>query len=323
LEVDIVKAVPFAVLSIVFLAACDLKPPVATRAFTSGTGPVAEGLVYYLPRSLIRVRFSSNGLEILGEERVMDPRAKLVLETRPRAASRDDFDFTVAQGLLETATVDSEDQIPTIVDTALRGVRSAVRGEGNFARADRTETEEVVEFVFDPFDRSVVLPDGFEIDDVFPLDRTLPDRLARGYSRTGACVGEGRVCSGVETLVRVRVTGPGGEQVEQWIPVVDPTLAVAARLERNACADTKNSLTFTKGVVSRYDVTKPSELAECLSIPLDILSAIIAAPVDAITGRTARLEAERALLAERAEVLEQQKAVVDAQAALLEAQSAE
>ena len=108
------KAVHFAVLSIVFLAACDLKPPVTTRAFTSGTGPVAEGIVYYLPRSLVRVRFSSSGLEILGEERVMDPRAKLVLETRPRAASRDDFDFTVAQGLLETATVDSEDQIPAI-----------------------------------------------------------------------------------------------------------------------------------------------------------------------------------------------------------------
>ena len=179
----------------------------------------------------------------------MDPRAKLVLETRPRAASRDDFDFTVAQGLLETATVDSEDQIPTIVDTALRGVRSAVRGETNLALA-RTETEEVVEFVFDPFDRSVVLPDGFEIDDVFALDPTLPDRLARGYSRTSACIGAGRVCSGVETLVRVRVTGPGGEQVEQWIPVVDPTLAVAARLERNACADTKNSLTFKIGRAS-------------------------------------------------------------------------
>lgn len=306
-------------LTFVTLTACDLSPPIATREHSANGATVIKGLIYHLPLSLIRVQSSEKTLSVFPAESIADPNARLVLDGRPRAGSKDDFDFTIQKGLLTSVKVDSLDQTPSIVNAALRGAQSAVRGEGVQPLAEREGGQDVVEFVFDPFDPNFGKPEGFKVD-VEYLDPTLAARLERARPRTAGCMGEGRVCSGVETLVQVTVTDPKGTMVEHWMSVIDPTLTFAAKVERHACVNTTNALTITNGVVTQFDITKPSQVAGCLSIPLDVVSAIIAAPVDAITGRTARLTAEQQLLAQRAALLAQQKSVLDAEAALLAAQ---
>ena len=76
-------------------------------------------------------------------------------------------------------------------------------------------------------------------------------------------------------------------------------------MNRSACAKAENAITFQDGIMTKYDVTRPSAVASCLSIPLNVLHAIISAPVDAITGRTARYKAETALLTSEIALLEE------------------
>lgn len=302
------------------LPACDLSPPLATRAYQVGETISGRGIVYHLPRSLIRVQSTDKSLDILAPQVRADPDARLVLEGRPRGGSSDDFDFVSANGLLSMAKVDSDDRAPAIVNDALTGVSAALRGEGVEAlRVNGVEQGDTT-FEFDPFRTNFGVPQGFDVH-VEYLDPTLQARLDRGLPRTTGCIGAGRVCGGVETLVKVSITDHLGRRVQHWATVIDPTLSFAARIDRAACVNTTNALTVTGGVITKYDVTKPSELAGCLSIPLNVIQAIIAAPVDALTGRSARLAAEKDLLANRAAVLQQEAAIIQAEAALVAAEA--
>lgn len=124
------------------------------------------------------------------------------------------------------------------------------------------------------------------------------------------------VCVPITTPISISVEAEGLAKVETFVTVVDPTRAIGISFNRTACAEAKNALTFSDGIMTGYDVTRPSEVASCLSIPLDILSAIISAPVDAITGRTARANAEKALLtAEINLLMERNKLLAQQQAA--------
>lgn len=312
-----------AVIMTVALTACDLSPPIQTRAFQPEDAIASRGIVYHLPRSLIRVESNAKALTILAPQTRADPAARLVLEARPRRGSADDFDFVAENGLLSTVKGDSQDQTPSTVNAALRGLSEARRAQGvdRFAKAAAPQPRDVT-FEFDPFNLSFGVPQGFTVK-VYYLDPTLQGRLARGAPRTAGCFGTGRVCSGVETVVKVAVTDDlTGRRVEHWATVIDPTLSYAARIDRHACVSTTNAVTLTKGVVTKYDVTKPSEVAGCLSIPLDVLKAIIAAPVDAITGRTAKLQAEQALLTNRALVLQKELELRQAELAVAQARAA-
>ena len=97
------------------------------------------------------------------------------------------------------------------------------------------------------------------------------------------------------------------------VPVADPVRVYGVKLSRVACAKGEHEMTIRDGFLTEYKSKKPSEIESCASIPLNIVSAIIAAPIDAITGRTKRLKAEKKLAAAQLELIKAQAALLESQ----------
>ena len=86
------------------LSACTLPRPVISRPLAAGEVASIEGLVYSLPKSVVRIKTVNMVTSISPIEQVPDPRGRYVLEGQYLFATKDDFDFTVVNGLLTTVT---------------------------------------------------------------------------------------------------------------------------------------------------------------------------------------------------------------------------
>lgn len=305
------RSILVAILGAGLLNACTLPAPLTTRAFVPGDPAAIEGVIYHLPRSFIRVKASETNLTIVAVENIPDLRARYVLQQRFRASSTDNPEFTTENGMLKTVNADSTDDTPKIVNTALAGVAQVLQREAREAARIATAKIGETEFLVDPFDPHSRGQGEIKVT-VTILDPALKARMAQRVQRSG-CAAGASLCVAVPTLVRI-TAAQGETNVTVIVPVADPTLSVGLKLDRHACVATQNAITFTDGFLTKYDVTKPSEVAECLSIPLDILSAIIRAPIDAITGRKARLSAEQSLIAAQVLLAQEQAKLAKLQA---------
>lgn len=290
---------------LVVLAACTLPQPVTTRSLTGTQTTPINGVVYSLPRTIIRIKTANMETAISSAEHVADPTRSYILEGQHRFASNDNFDFSIENGLLSSLTVNSQDEVPTVVKrtvSAIGGVLSGVNAD----RIKGTDSEQARDqvFIFDPLAGPIQEIMGYTIVVTPIVDDTLFDRIKAGFVDDQSCQ-NASFCVPVTTPVKVHVVHSAGIDVETVLTVVDPTRAIGIQLDRSACSNAENSITFQEGIMTQYDVTRPSEVAECLSIPLDILHAIISAPMDAITGRTARLNAEKGLLTSEIELLKE------------------
>lgn len=277
------------------LAACSLAPPIVSTATDGRLSAPVTGLVYNLPRPLIRVQTDGKGTRIVGEELVPDSGARFVLSSQHRILSNDDFDFSVSKGLLGNVTANSTDQLPQVIQSVAGAVSSGLSGEFRVQVAD-TAVPGSFDFAFDPFEGKSQAIMGHTIEVEAPDDPSLFSRVRQLTRDRQSCVGAS-VCVPLMTTLKVTVTGPGGAKVSSTLPVPDPTRSMGIRLNRSACGQVANGLQIENGLLTKYDVTHPSEVADCLSIPLDIIATIISAPIDSITGRTARLQAEKDLIA--------------------------
>lgn len=287
------------------LTACTLAPPVTSRPLAVTETVAIEGLVYSLPRSVVRIKTKDMVTAIAPIEHVPDPQRRFALEGKYLFATNDEFEFNVENGLLTSVTANSDDERPKAVETATEAVSSLLRGEGieDFSQSGLPALPNR-EFVFDPLVAANQSVMGYRISITPVADPNLFERIRRADHAHQSCQ-TASFCVPVTTPVRVRVRHPAGIDVETVLTVVDPTRSIGIQVNRSACAKSENAITFKDGIVTKYDVTRPSELASCLSIPLNVLHAIISAPVDAITGRTARHEAETALLASEISLLEE------------------
>ncbi|MGR3514352.1 MAG: hypothetical protein ACU0GG_16450 [Paracoccaceae bacterium] len=226
--------------------------------------------------------------------------------------AQDDYHFTTANGLLTSVTANSTDAAPAIVTAAADGVTALIRAAGprtssasGLALADRVIKIDALEMLHRHIDEYTVT--------VTPLDRSLTWRIENHVRDRASCQGAS-VCVALLTPVKVKVGFQDSKSsVEEIVAVVDPTRSIGIRFNRTACAQSQNAATFNNGIMTDYDVDRPSEVASCLSIPLKILQTIISAPVEAITGRKERLDAEKELLAAEIAVLQQRNELVAAQ----------
>lgn len=149
-----------------------------------------------------------------------------------------------------------------------------------------------VTVLLDPFAPRRSRMNGMEIHFHF-IDPTVRARLAAHPDRRALCPPDASVC--VPTVTPLEVHIQAGD-VSHWpvVSVVDPTRVYGIRLDRRPCVQVANRLVLTDGIVREYGVDKPSEMAGCLTIPLDIVSTIISAPFAALRRQTAILDAERA-----------------------------
>jgi len=89
-----------------------------------------------------------------------------------------------------------------------------------------------------------------------------------------------------------------------------------------ACAKNEYGVEFVSGMPIRSDVKRPSELVGCLSIPLDIVSAILALPTELIQLKVDYSSKNEELLKSQKNLFDAQKALEDAQEALEDARKA-
>lgn len=105
-----------------------------------------------------------------------------------------------------------------------------------------------------------------------------------------------------------------GPITKQYLAIVPDPLAVGSyNIRRGPCIDRNTQLSMTDGVVTKVDLNKPSEILNCLSIPLDVGKAIASVPGALLTIKVNQAESE-------IKYLQAQKSLLEAQAALLAAQ---
>lgn len=291
------------------LTACSMQTPVVSRPLDPGSDKAVDGLVYSLPRSLLPIKTVKGVTTIGSVVQVPNPLARYVLEGRHALLSDDDFTLKVSNGLLESAAANSTDLTPKVVEDITTSVGNLLRNERVTLRSERESGLDAA-FVIDPLEFGHRHTMGYSID-VTPLDPDLKGRIRAGRLQDASCRGAS-ICVPVVTPVTVKVSlASGANAVETVVTVVDPTRAIGIRFNRAACAAAENAVTLKAGIMTGYDVTRPSEVAACLKIPLNVLGAIVAAPVDAITGRKARITAETELLQAQAALLAQRYALLE------------
>jgi hypothetical protein len=293
------------------LTACNLPPPVTSRPLAAYETTAIEGLVYSLPRSVVRIKTMDAVTAIAPIEQVPDPQRRYVLEGKYLFSTNDDFEFNVENGLLTAVTANSEDERPQVVEKAKDVISSLLRSENEADfRQNGTPKLPNREFVFDPLKAATQTVMDYRITIKPIADPNLFKRIHRGERNHQSCQ-DASFCVPVTTPVQVRVRHDAGIDVETVLTVVDPTRSIGIQVNRSACARSENMIAFRNGIMTKYDVTRPSEVASCLSIPLNVLRAIISAPVDAITGRTAQNSAEQALLTSEIALLQERNRLLE------------
>ena len=291
------------------LVACtNEKPITSSRLATEGAS--VQGMPYALPRGLVSVTIGGNeGLKSNGLEYFPDPSARYVARLNLSTTANDTLKVeTNPLGLLTSANGTSEDSTAEIVAAATEGVGKILRGER--LRGERATAGPVKgTFLIDPFEHNSALP--FDVRAAFLDPETKRHHTSGGAARRPPCPASASFCVPVLTPV-VLTIDVNQQQFNISTVVPDPYRIIGVDVHRHACVQTDNQLTFNNGVMTSYNITKPSEVVGCLSIPLDIIGAIVAAPVNALTGRKKRLDAEK-------DLLKSQKDLLDAQAALLAA----
>jgi hypothetical protein len=294
------------------LMACDSTPPVKSQFLQPGS--VADrpitGTLYALPLSRLRVTVTKDSADrpILNVTRVnyADLDARYIAQAFPSSSANDDIILgTDGSGLLNFATVSSDEVSDEIVKTAAAGVSSLIAarsGSGNLRMASATPD---INTLIDPYTHN-----GTGMINVKWLGPRLPI-TADGKRRR--CPKETSICVPVMVPVEVTLTTKDNVETKAVIAVPDRYASIGIRLHRRPCVNTINTLTMSEGILTRFDIEKPSELAGCLSIPLDILTAIISAPIDAFRSETAALAAQAELLNAQAALLEAQTALASAQ----------
>lgn len=324
LGVHLLRINPFAV-AIFFFATVGCAPDIAIESTPLGQSP-SKGLSvpYSLPRGLLSFTVEKGEkdefakITLNNTTLIPDHRARYTATIVTNEFSSDNFKIALEDGLLTTVDSNTTDATRQIVNELTAGVSAILRGEARpsvESGVGRTETFSR-NFLVDPFDhKSNPFPEGaIRFRDLNGHHLT--------HSRNYAACPEGSVCFPLMTTVVATVSVSGGASAEFYAIVPDPRKVASVDVRRFACVNTVQSVKLKRGVLTNFDLQKASSVAGCLSVPLDVISAIIRAPVDAITGQTARINANKGLVEAQKNLLAQQEALIKAQASLLATQSA-
>lgn len=293
-------------------AGCATQAPLTTRPLAPGA--TITGMPYYLLKSFLRISFE--------EAKVLD--AEISVENRPDllrgqqvAAAFSTFSNdkvvveTSADGLLKSVSVDTDDQSNEIVTGLTSRVTASLAG-GDASIQSGAGQKAAFSILVDPFD-DIVRTKGRDLNGV--TVKTAVDETVFNETNGTTCPIDAALCVPLLVPVTITLELEGVDtKVEHVVTVAHPRHVMGLRIDRHSCVNSKSVFTFAQGMITKIDVDKPSEVAGCLSIPLDVISAIVAAPLNALTGRNARLQAEKG-------VVEQQRLLLEAQQNLIAAQS--
>ncbi|WP_421981438.1 hypothetical protein [Roseibium sp.] len=267
--------------------------------------PHAPYVAYHLPKSIVslNVALDKDGKVTIGkatEKRVADPNAHYRLNLKQLPTANDQFTLAVgADGLLNSAKITNEDKTADIISSAAslfsEAAKSFLTNRQDGARPSPTFS---VDLVFDPDDPRQVAYSADQLsaasagnfylalktiegDFLYRQNRPIPGRR---LSKTGENVSVARRCEGsfcFRTMrpIIVEIKTKGRTLVSrQTVDVVNTKQVSSFDVRRAACVKKVTDLTFEDGVLTKADITKPSEILGCISIPATILKAIVGFP---------------------------------------------
>lgn len=293
---------PLATLALALgLTACAPAQPLISSFTPTAPAEPIEGLVYSLPLARLQVTVdTSTGTFVVTPVLVPDPAATYVLNAQFGPASTDDVDLTTSNQLLSSINATTTDRTPAIVSAILEQIPAASLSKLRRGGAGGTIKGTAL---IDPYSPQTGLFQVSAVDpSIFRRAGGLRDRCPPGSS----------VCVPMLTPVTVRLrTGTFDASAIAMVP--DPTRVIGIDLRQTACSQTTNALTFQNGILTKYDVTRPSAVAECLSIPLKIISEVFAAPLKFLQDEKGLIEAETHLVTAQTKLLDAQLALAAAQ----------
>lgn len=309
-----------AILGLMFATGCN-GPSLTSEVLESHGSLVAQGVVYSLPRSWLKITYPTDKAPASVEVVQMpDLRSSYVLTGKHSPWANDKSVFEVSNGLLQSVNSTPESRVASIVQTAVTAVSNGKKLLDNVPSGDDDEPAVLMVDPFNPpsgsgltiVDETHPNGDGGSYDTARRSCNLPQDGKGKADGEDSQRQKQGFICVPVMTVVRVTLLTEN-KKYEFRASVADPVRTVTIPVNRSACTKAETAITLGNGVLTKFDATRPSEVEGCLSIPLNVVKAIIAAPFDAVTGRTARLEAEKKLA-------DTQLALIQAQAKLLAAQ---
>lgn len=305
------------------LSACAPTPVVTTTAFQPNQANI-NGIPYFLPLAQIPLTISNEngGPKVTLEEMVLtaDASAALLANINLSSLSNDDVSIgTTNTGLLDFLTVSSDNVTDEIVSSTAAAVQSLAQSNAANLRAEAKTAGDPVRpgrHFLDPFEplqnpsaaaqrqattgQRVALHSHlnptFGSATILYHDRDLAHRVQNANgARSNTCQPDTSLCFPALTRVTVRVSGQTFE-LEETYAIPDPTRSFGIAIDRRACVLSTYTLQISNGVLTRFSTNSPSEVAGCLSIPVDIISSIVAAPINAIRGQTTGLDAQIKLI---------------------------
>lgn len=289
-------------IAVVLTACAPPQPLISQFTAVAPTDPI-EGTIYSLPLARLQVTVDTSKGEFSATPVIIpDPNATYVLSAQFGLASTDDFDLTTSNQLLSSINATATDEVQGIVTSVLNAIPANTLSG---LRAEAPESGALVgTFLIDPYHRG---------EGAFRIEAADPTIFRRVGTQRDQCPEGSSVCVPMLTPITVSVA-TGTFSASAIVMVPDPTRVVGINLRQSACSQTSNALTFQNGIMTKYDVTRPSAVANCLKVPLDIIGAIFAAPLQALNDETATVVAETNLLTAQVQLLNAQVALANAQA---------
>ena len=317
--------------TLLLLANCSTETPIQSTKFDSSSGTI-RGVAYNLPKPLVRINITTGSktaiAPIAAKDILMypDPTSRYIANTNLTSTSNDDFKISVNKnGLLMSVIANSKDATGQIVDELTSGLSNII--QNNVVRiTERTANNKTkkTSILVDPFNipQTYANSKGKIYIKIKSLDTDLQSRIKNHQTNAvrQKCPTDASLC--VPVMVPIILTVSVGDlSTETLVVVPDPQRVIGIKIDRHACVETKSTLTLSDGILTNYNVAKPSQVAGCISIPLKVISAILRVPFDAITGRNTKLAAEQSALKAQTDLLKQQTALLAEQQNLANAKA--
>lgn len=269
----------------------------------------APYVAYHLPKSVVSLNVARDTkgkvtISKATEKRVADLHAQFRLNLKQISSANDQFTLAVgANGLLNSAKIINEDKTADIIGSAA----SLLTEVGKVFAPQIVDGRKPpptppppfsVDLVFDPDDPRQVaysarqlsfasagtfhlLLKTIEGNFLYARNRPIPGNQLAAVRQNVAVAKqcEGSFCFRTTRPIIVEIKANGGTLVSrQTLEVVNTRQVSSFDVRRAACVKKVTDLTFENGVLTKADITKPSEILGCISIPASILKAIVGFP---------------------------------------------
>jgi len=298
--------------------------------YVGGSRVTTTRMSYSLPKALINLSVDSDAAGKItvttpSASLLPDPDARYNVEIRESAFADDTYNIGVStNGLLETSQGVAEDRTSGIVAKVIEIFTEVAKMTVN--RAAPVEGKKApyhADLSFDPFNNSSVARANSQLryagsDFVIDVEGVSGETIGKitqveVINAASGC--SGSLCTRLVRPIVITLKSKASGFAGSYMTIVpDPTYVVGVDIERGPCIKRDTKITFANGILTKYDLTKPSEVLGCLAIPLELAKAIVSIPGALLTFRVEKIGNENKLVDAQAALLASQAKLIKAQA---------